>query len=122
MNRNTAISFAIFLLIPCLVSFACSKKDKWENISTSGNKTSKTDELPKSEIKSGGFQGNLPNGFQMPNDSVGKKILKEYGALFVAKGDATTPNSVVFKTNAEVSNFQAGIAKSSENFGGISVE
>jgi hypothetical protein len=71
--------------------------------------------------KSGGFQGNLPGGFQMPSDSVGQKMLKEYGAMFVAKG-VTPPSTVVFKNESEVSAFQSGVQKSSENIGGFNIE
>lgn len=76
---------------------------------------------PNVETKSGGFQGNLPGGFQMPTDSVGQKILKEYGAMFVAKG-VTPPNKVVFKDESDVSAFQSSVQKSSESIGGITVE
>jgi len=122
MNRQIRFLFAAFLLIFALFSFACSKKEKWENVSADRNKSSSNGDLPKSEIKSGGFQGNLPGGFQMPEDAVGKKILKEYGALFVAKGDARPPKTVVFKNDAEVAAFQSGVEKSSENVGGTSIE
>lgn len=71
--------------------------------------------------KSGGFQGNLPGGFQTPTDPVGQKMLKEYGAMFVAKG-VTPPGVVVFKNEGEVSAFQSGVQKSSENIGGVTIE
>lgn len=98
------------------------------NPSPSGSKTtntngdnSKVTNTPNVETKSGGFQGNLPGGFQMPTDSVGQKILKEYGAMFVAKG-VTPPNKVVFKDESDVSAFQSSVQKSSESIGGITVE
>lgn len=71
--------------------------------------------------KSGGFQGNLPSGFQTPTEPVGQKMLKEYGAMFVAKG-VSPPNKVVFNNESEVSAFQSGVQKSSENIGGITIE
>ena len=83
------------------------------NVSSSN----KTTETPKS----GGFQGNLPGGFQTPTDAVGQKMLKEYGAMFVAKG-VTPPSVVVFKNEGEVSAFQTGVQKSSENIGGVTIE
>ncbi len=58
----------------------------------SNNKVNNTSNNPP---KSGGFQGNLPSGFQMPTDEVGQRMLKEYGAMFVARG-VTPPNTVVF--------------------------
>lgn len=78
---------------------------------------SNTPETPKS----GGFQGNLPSGFQTPTDTVGQRMFKEYGAMFVAKG-VTSPSKVVFDNESEVSAFQSGIQKSSENIGGVTIE
>jgi len=95
---------------------------------TNGNKTEnsngdsgKVNNNTTDAPKSGGFQGNLPGGFQMPTDAVGQKMLKEYGAMFVAKG-VTPPNKVVFKDESEVSAYQSSVQKSSENIGGISIE
>jgi hypothetical protein len=93
----------------------------------SGSKSPTTNESTKvpantnNETKSGGFQGNLPAGFQMPGDAVGQKMLKEYGAMFVAKG-VTPPGKVVFQNESEVSAFQSGVQKSSENIGGVTIE
>ena len=122
MNHKIRLLFAMFFLITNLFSFACSKKEKSGNNNSSNNKSAATSDLPKSEFKSGGFAGNLPGGFQMPNEAVGKKILKEYGALFVAKGDAVPPNTVIFKNEEEVSAYQTSVSKSSEKIGGIKVE
>ncbi len=83
--------------------------------------STKVNNTPKNETKSGGFQGNLPSGFQMPTDSVGQKMLREYGAMFVAKG-VTPPGKVVFNNESEVSAFQSGTQKTSENIGGVTIE
>ena len=88
---------------------------------TPGNESTKVNNTPINETKSGGFQGNLPGGFQMPTDSVGQKMLKEYGAMFVAKG-VTPPGKVVFSNEADVSAFQSGVQKTSENIGGVTIE
>lgn len=89
--------------------------------SPGGNNSTKVNNLPNNQTKSGGFQGNLPGGFQMPTDSVGQKMLKEYGAMFVAKG-VTPPGKVVFANDGEVSTFQSGVQKASESVGGVSIE
>src|ERR1041385_9560728 len=34
-------------------------------------------------IKPGGFNNNLPAGFNAPSDDVGKRLLKEYGSVFM---------------------------------------
>ena len=52
------------------------------------------------------FYKNLPENFKLPKDSFGLKILKEYGALFVARRGAVVPKKVIFKDDAEVAEFQ----------------
>ena len=69
-----------------------------------------------------GFAGNIPSGFQTPTDDVGKKLLKEYGAMFVAKGGAIAPKTVVFRDESEVAAFQSSLQKSTEMIGGFSLE
>lgn len=90
--------------------------------SPNGNTEIKMSDTPKTEIKSGGFTANLPGGFIQPTDAVGQRLLKEYGALFVARGGATPPNTVIFKSDAEVSSFQSSVSKASETVGGFNVE
>jgi len=65
---------------------------------------------------------NLPNKFKIPTDAVGQRILREYGALFIARGGAIPPNTVIFKNEAEVSSYQSSLSKSSENLGGFKIE
>lgn len=77
---------------------------------------------PTNQTKSGGFQGNLPSGFQMPSDDVGNRMLREYGAMFVAKNGVTPPNKVVFRDESDVSSYQSGLQKTTENIGGITIE
>lgn len=78
--------------------------------------------MTDSEIKNSGFAANLPSNFVQPSDEVGKRLLKEYGSVFVAKEGATPPNVVVFKDANEVSAFQLGVEKSSETVGGVTIE
>ena len=89
----------------------CSKKENWETYSankpTNGN---------------GAFEKNLPTDFQMPTDDVGKRMLKEYGSVFVAKGDAMVPKVVIFKDEAAVSAFQSSLKTSSEKIGAFNIE
>src|SRR5436305_6848237 len=67
------------------------------------------------------FFKNLPPGFEIPSDEVGKRLLKEYGALFVARG-VVVPKVVIFKDAAAVSAFQASVRSANETIGGISIE
>ena len=73
------------------------------------------------EIKSG-FSANLPSGFNMPSDDVGKLLLKEYGSVFVARGGATPPSTVVFHDDNAVSSFQGSLSRASDTVGGVSIE
>ncbi|MEZ5428241.1 MAG: hypothetical protein R2747_18370 [Pyrinomonadaceae bacterium] len=94
-----------------------------DNKNESGkNSNEKMNGKSTSEIKDGGFAANLPAGFSQPTDPVGKKMLGEYGAMFVAKGGAAPPPKVVFNNESEVSAWQSGISKSSENIGGATIE
>jgi hypothetical protein len=82
----------------------------------------KMNDTPSNDVKSGGFNANLPSGFNQPTDPVGQKMLREYGAMFVAKGGVTPPSKVVFNNEAEVSAWQSSVSKSSENIGGTTIE
>ena len=109
-----------------------SKDGKWETFSASPSpgKDSKSasdensnNDMNKTENpKPGGFTANLPGGFSAPNDPVGKKMLKEYGAMFVATGGAVAPDKVVFANEAEVSAWQSSVSKQAENIGGTNIE
>lgn len=92
--------------------------DENKNSKPNNNQVSNT---PNNQTQSNRFQDNLPDGFQMPEDEVGKKILREYGTVFVAQG-VTPPKVVQFKSESEVSAFQTGVQKATENIGGITVE
>ncbi len=76
----------------------------------------------KIKIKSDEYIANLPKDFNRPTDAVGQRLLKEYGALFVARGGAIPPKTVIFKSEREVSAYQANLSKSKENIGGFAIE
>jgi hypothetical protein len=67
------------------------------------------------------FFENLPENFVFPNEPVGRRLLKEYGAVFVARGVAVPP-TVIFKNEREVSEFQASVDKSQAVIGGFRIE
>lgn len=91
-----------------------------QNSGSSNNQTTQNTE--SNDIKSGGFMANLPSGFVQPSDSVGKLLLREYGAMFVARGGVTPAKTIIFKDEAEVSSFQKGLSTSTETIGGFSLE
>jgi hypothetical protein len=84
--------------------------------------TANSANAPKIDIKKGGFMGNLPAGFAQPSDDAGRRLLKEYGALYVAQGGVIRPGVVVFKDNEEVTAFQASVQSAREKIGPYQIE
>jgi hypothetical protein len=76
----------------------------------------------KNKTASRDFYANLPADFNLPEDSVGQRILKEYGALFVAGAKAIPPKTIIFRDESEVTAFQQSVAKAKENIGGFEIE
>ena len=68
------------------------------------------------------FLDNLPKDFEQPNDDAGNLLLKEYGAVFLARNGAVPPKKVVFKDEADVAAFQASLKTSLEKIGGYKIE
>lgn len=58
----------------------------------------------------------------MPTDAVGKKMLGEYGALFVAQNGAVAPHKVVFENESDVSAWQENIKTSKLTVGDFEIE
>lgn len=99
---------AVFILL-AIGGAACSTTN---TIKSDTNSTSVPDSFSK----------NLPEGFSQPTDDVGRRLLMEYGAVFVARGGATPPLKVVFKNDDEVSQFQTSVQASREVIGGVTIE
>lgn len=76
----------------------------------------------KEKAMKGSFSDNLPADFTQPTHDVGRRMLKEYGAMFVARGGAVPPKVVVFRDEVEVAAFQKGVKSSPETIGGITIE
>jgi hypothetical protein len=66
----------------------------------------------------------LRRQFPVPdtNDPVSKRILRDYGAIFVAQGRVVPPPKIIFANAAECANWQARISTRRENIGGILIE
>ena len=132
----------IFLLI-FLANAACWKSDDGDPRATPRKSPTATSGSPSSsatnnskntndsvntmnsgngEIKSGGFAANLPQGFEQPTEDVGRRLLKEYGSVFLARGGAIPPKTVIFKNEQEVAAFQSSLQKSSEQIGSFNLE
>lgn len=84
------------------------------------NKTANSGNDEKKERK--GFSANLPDGFEQPSDDVGRKLLREYGSVFVARGGVSAPKKVVFRDQGEVTAFQGTMKTSTASIGGFSME
>jgi hypothetical protein len=90
--------------------------------SSSNDNARNTNENTNKMTEKIGFTANLPEGFRAPTDDAGRLLLKEYGAVFVARGGVTPPRTVVFKDQSEVSSFQSSLKTSTESIGGFSLE
>lgn len=101
---------------------AVSNKEKWANITSSPATPVASASQNDVTIMKSGFMSNLSDGFRQPTDEVGKRMLKEYGALFVNRGGAVVPDTAVFHDTAEVDAYQAALRVSSEIVGGIKIE
>ena len=60
--------------------------------------------------------------FYNSKNPVEKRILEEYGAIFIARGGATAPNRIIFKNEREVSSFQKNVSIAREDIGGFELE
>lgn len=130
MFKSNKDQWIILVLVLALFGISCgsggsknkaNNDGKWQTISAApnGNNTMATGE---GDIKSGGFTVNLPIGFSQPTDDAGRRLLKEYGSVFVARGGATPPGVLFFKDESEVSAFQSAAGSSRETVGGVSIE
>ena len=68
------------------------------------------------------FYQHLPEKFELPTDETGQLLLREYGALFVARNGAMPPRKVIFRDEADVARFQGSVEVGSNVIGGHTVE
>ncbi len=70
------------------------------------------------------FLASLPQGFQVPpeSDAVGTRLLAYYGAVFVARGDATPPPVLVFPDEDAVTKWQASLQSDKTTVGRTIIE
>lgn len=80
-------------------------------------------ESSKSRLPATLFERNLPADFLLPaaGDAMANRLLKDYGAMFAARGLAVPPPKIRFETSAECAHWQSQIQVRREDFGGISV-
>lgn len=118
-QQNLRVLFALlFSLI--ILSPSCWKKGQDE--SGSGSKKSTTQKSRR--VTNEKFLTSLPAGFVLPDDKddVSNRVLADYGAMFVARGNAVPPPSIVFADEDSVTKWQASVKQERADFGGINVE
>ncbi len=67
----------------------------------------------------GTFGRHLPVDFQIPTDDIAKKLLREYGTVFIARNGVTPPKAVVFRDQNEVAAFQKSLKSQTEMIDGM---
>ncbi len=67
------------------------------------------------------FHQNLPEGFEAVRDATEELLLREYGAVFIARGNVTPPPVIVFRDEAAVKEFQGKTETMTAVIGGLSM-
>ena len=70
------------------------------------------------------FFKNLPKGFRWPDpgDALSLRVLKEYGALFVARGGVVLPPVVIFPDQNAVARWQSSLSTEQAELAGVHVK
>src|SRR5690242_13410901 len=63
-----------------------------------------------------------PSVTEQTGDSVGELLLREYGAIFVARNGVEPPHRLIFQDEREVSDFQNRVEIGSVEFGDVTIE
>ncbi len=79
-------------------------------------------DLSRQIVEGSTFIKSLPQGLSMPKDDAGRLLMREYGAVFVARGGAVPPSKVVFENEADVTVYQRSVKTSVETVGGFRIE
>ncbi|QQS33246.1 MAG: hypothetical protein IPM50_01300 [Acidobacteriota bacterium] len=109
-----ALFVAVVLAVGCVSSEIASNNTK-----AAPNELSRSEEQMQQQKQP--FFQNLASDFEMPVDDAGKLLLREYGAVFVARGGATPPHKVVFMDEEDVLAFQRRAGSKSARFGSANV-
>src|SRR5580765_1044000 len=111
------------VLLTLFIGVGCWSAGSKAEPSSNGATISPTDNTNMTEADPRkGFLDNLPKDFEQPTDDAGKLLLREYGAVFLARNGAIPPKKVVFKDEADVAAFQASLKVSSETIGAYKVD
>ena len=76
-------------------------------------------ENSRTNLKNPLFFNNLPPVFEMDDGDAEALLLREYGAVLVARGGAVPPDRVIFRNSFEVETFQESVSSATEMIGGF---
>ena len=113
-------SLLTLLLFSTLIfTLACLKSTDNKNSSSNKSPSRKSNRVTNEK-----FRASLPPGFTLPDESdeVGNRVLADYGAVFVARGGAVPPLSVVFPNDEAVTRWQSSVGQERADFGGANIE
>jgi hypothetical protein len=98
---------------------SCSKQENSNNASNA-NQASRRSRGSSNQK----FTASLPPELVLPDegDEVGNRVLRDYGAMFVARGGAVAPPVIVFADEAAVRQWQSGVRTTRAQIGGVNVE
>jgi hypothetical protein len=68
------------------------------------------------------FIQNLPHDFALGDDAAQRRLFREYGSVFVARGGVTAPKKVVFQSQDDVAAFQSQLDIARFKIGHFSLE
>jgi len=117
-RKRTKMMKTILVISIAFAGIGCFAIGANTNNVAAGNTGETNMETPAS----GDFYKNLPSGFELPRDDAGRLLLREYGAVFLARSGATPPNKVVYRDEADVVAFQNTLKRSTETIGGTRIE
>jgi len=80
-----------------------------------------SDDVP-ADVRTSPYLSHVQKGFVVPQDEIGKLMLREYGSLFVAGNGAIAPTKIVFRDESEVQAFQSSVEITGHNFRGTTIE
>ncbi len=118
LSFQLIFSFLAVCLLPA--NFACNKKPATET-----PKIEPIASMPKApRAATTMFEQNLPETLPLPTDAdiVQKRILKDYGAIFVARSGVVLPPKIVFESEEDCAAWQQNVHIEAANFGGINIE
>ena len=127
MNLNQVKLVQLFCFgILLLFNFSCSDNKSFtvsnepKQFAFAESSNSKRKISPNASL----FERNLPAEIYLfdENGEVSKRILKDYGAIFVAQNNVAAPPKIIFKNEEECLAWQRQVPTKRENFGGIEIE